>query len=420
MVQTYYGTPDTLSLFKKNIFAIWWDPAHDHSADAEPLADILTSIRDDCLSNLGMMDPPNPGKGFFYNVYIHHGEDDLFPSGWGMGQGTDPFGRPFLTMHFGGLFSQTLYHEGFHIFQYAATSPGISKFTEFNFDTKCIGFAYAGDSQWFIETTAEWYTVKKFREDRKLFLAAGAILANPQLALWHSFGNHGPNDPAHNEGRPGWMYGVRQYGMHTYLVFLTEVMCMERKFITDGFYASTDMSPQEYLFSKVGAEKMRGLFADWAAHNTGGMDYLTKDQLERAYLEITNAGDWDYYRPYVWSSVDEGTGGDWFTPPADLTARGWAYNVLNINTTQSASYSFEFEGDATGSQGATSFFVCRIVIMSKNGPVYSDMMMSSSLSGTATVAVTEDDSSMFLVVASVPEFFTSYQHYSYKVKILKQ
>jgi hypothetical protein len=122
VVQTYYGTPDTLSLFKKNIFAIWWDPAYDHSADAEPLADILISIRDDCLSNLGMMDPPNPGKGFFYNVYIHHGEDDLFPSGWGMGQGTDPFGRTFLTMHFAGLFSQTLYHEGFHIFQYAANS----------------------------------------------------------------------------------------------------------------------------------------------------------------------------------------------------------------------------------------------------------------------------------------------------------
>jgi hypothetical protein len=208
------------------------------------------------------------------------------------------------------------------------------------------------------------------------------------------------------------MYGVRQYGMHTYLVFLTEVMGMERKFVTDGFYASTDRSPQEYLFSKVGGEKMRGLFADWAAHNTGGMDYLTKDQLERAYLEITLAGDWDYYRPYVWSSVDEGTG-DWFTPPADLTARGWAYNVLNINTTQSASYSFEFEGDA-------SFFVGRIVKMSKNGPVYSDMTMTSSLSGTANVAVTEDDSSVFLVLASVPEFFTSYQHYSYKVKISKQ
>ena len=26
------------------------------------------------------------------------------------------------------------------------------------------------------------------------------------------------------EGRPGWMYGVRQYGMHTLLTYLTEVL----------------------------------------------------------------------------------------------------------------------------------------------------------------------------------------------------
>ena len=73
-----------------------------------------------------MRDPPNPGKGFYYNVYIHHGDDDLFPSGWGMGQGTDIFGVPFLTLGYGGMFSSTAYHEGFHIFQYDANSPGYS------------------------------------------------------------------------------------------------------------------------------------------------------------------------------------------------------------------------------------------------------------------------------------------------------
>ena len=59
----------------------------------------------------------------------------------------------------------------------------ISRSTELYFDTKCIGFAYAGDSQWFIETTAQWYTVKTFREDRNLFVEAGAILANYGIAL---------------------------------------------------------------------------------------------------------------------------------------------------------------------------------------------------------------------------------------------
>jgi len=409
-VQTYYGTPDTLALFTKNIFAIWWDPKHDHLADAEPLADILIGVRDDCLSNLGMKDPPNPGTGFYYNVYIHHGDDDLFPSGWAMGQGTDPYGFPYLTLHYSGLFgsnggSQTVYHEGFHIFQYNANSPG---------------FAYAGDSQWYIESSAQWYTGKKYRDDRNLFVEAGAILANPHLALWHSFNNHGPNDPASNEGRPGWMYGVRQYGMHTYLTYLTEEAGVQRNILTDGFYAETNQSPQEYFFRKVGGERMRRIFADWAAHNTGGMDYLTREQLERAYQEITLAGDWDYYRPNIWSAVDEGTGGDWFTPPGDLTARGWAYNVFNINNTQTATYYFELEGDATGSQGAPSYFLGRVVVMSSSGPDYSDMTMTSALSGTATVSVKPKHQSLFLVVASVPEFFSSYQHYGYKVRITKQ
>ena len=30
--------------------------------------------RTECLLNLGMADPPNPGRGNFYNVYIHHKE----------------------------------------------------------------------------------------------------------------------------------------------------------------------------------------------------------------------------------------------------------------------------------------------------------------------------------------------------------
>ena len=73
-----------------------WDPKFDHESDAQPLYEILNLIRfetftsmslldekakmvlhysrDDCLANLGMADPPNPGQGYFYNVYIHHGQ----------------------------------------------------------------------------------------------------------------------------------------------------------------------------------------------------------------------------------------------------------------------------------------------------------------------------------------------------------
>lgn len=71
-------------------------------------------------------------------MYIHHGEDDAFPTGWGNGQGTDVDGMPFLTLPDGAHVDPgNLFHESF----------------------------------------------------------PGAITANPQLALWHSFGNEAPGDP---------------------------------------------------------------------------------------------------------------------------------------------------------------------------------------------------------------------------------
>ena len=111
--------------------------------EADMMVDMLITIRRDCLDNLEMQDPPNPAAGHYYNVYLHHsGQDgDSLPDGWAMGQGTDPYGLPFLTI--GNLFylliysqcqeifvgyqgynSNTVIHEGFHIFQYSANSPG--------------------------------------------------------------------------------------------------------------------------------------------------------------------------------------------------------------------------------------------------------------------------------------------------------
>ena len=278
----------------------------------------------------------------------------------------------------------------------------------------CSGFAYSGDSGWYIESTANWYKAQRERESILTFTDAAAILANPHLAMWHTHRNQRPSDPNH------WMYGIKPYAMHTFLTYLTEEAGVEKNIVPDGFYAKTDLSPQEYLYTKIGAKKMRKIFADWAAHNTGGMDYITKLQLQRAYLEITYVKGWDYYHPFVWSSLNQGTNGDWFSPPANMNARGWAYNVFNINNTETATYHFELEGNATGSQGAASFFLGRLVVMSNDNPVYLDMTMRSALSGTATVSVKPEDSSLFLTVVSVPEFFSGNQHYGYQVKITKQ
>ena len=50
---------------------------------------------------------------------------------------------------------------------------------------------------------------------------------------------------------------------------------------------------------------------------------------------------------------------------------------------------------------------------------YSEMAMASPLNGEASVSVTSEDSQVYLVVASVPDFFGSYQHYPYRVRILE-
>ena len=119
---------------------------------------------------------------------------------------------------------------------------------------------YRGDSQWYTETSAQWYKATWYPNDLDTYLGAATIIGNPKLALWHSFSNEAPEDPSHHEGRPGWMYGVRQYSMHLLHMFLTEVKGVEKSLITDGFYAHTDLSPQEYFFTKIGPETFRGFF----------------------------------------------------------------------------------------------------------------------------------------------------------------
>ena len=81
---------------------------------------------------------------------------------------------------------------------------------------------------------------------------------------------------------------------------------------------------------------MRSHFADWAAHSSAEMDYLSREQYKRG-LQLVS-GDRDYFRPSVWTAADQGTGGLWVRPLQELTARGWAYNVFNITNTGDATY----------------------------------------------------------------------------------
>ena len=95
------------------------------------------------------------------------------------------------------------------------------------------------------------------------------------------------------------------------------------------------------------------------------MDYLTQEQIDRAYLEISIAGDWNLFRPSVWSSTNGGTDGLWVQPKSELAVRGWAYNVFNITNTLDTTYSFQLRGGFVGTQGASAYFVGRIVVVNK-------------------------------------------------------
>ena len=48
------------------------------------------------------------------------------------------------------------------------------------------------------------------------------------------------------------MYIGRQYGMFTLLLYLVNFKGVDRAIITDGFYANTELSPQEYIYTKLG------------------------------------------------------------------------------------------------------------------------------------------------------------------------
>ena len=95
------------------------------------------------------------------------------------------------------------------------------------------------------------------------------------------------------------------------------------------------------------------------------MDYLTQEQIDHGYLGISLAGDWNLFRPSVWSATNIGTEGLWVQPKAELAVRGWAYNVFNITNTMDTTYSFQLRGGFIGSQGAPAYFAGRIVVVNK-------------------------------------------------------
>ena len=397
-IKSTYATAETCDYKSQGVFIVWWDKKFDYATQAAATIKTLAAVRDECLGTYQMSDPPNPLAGFYYNVYLHNGSDLFKPQGWAMGQGTDENRYPFLTIPIGYATTGNsgLQHEGFHIFQYKANSPG---------------FVYRGDSQWFIEATANWYAVTKHPQSNEGYITASAVTANPQVTLWYTFENREPGD------KNNWQRCNHLYGMHTFMNYLTDVRKVPQALMVEGFFAKTSQLPQEYLSRKLGAAEFAGLYADFAAHNVSGFPEFPAGTEARAAEELKNYGDAQDVHPLVQTYANEGTGGNWVRPPKDFVTRGWAYNVYKINNSAAATYTFQIKGDAKGSDGAAAAFQGRVVVRTGATARQYPLTMADATSGQQMVEVAATDADVYLIVAATPDCFRGNQTYSYEVKI---
>lgn len=392
-----FSTFDNCRYKTKGIFVAWWDKNFDYEEKADELLNTLVDVQNDCLDIYQMRNPPNPVDGFYYNVYIHNGRD-LFPDGWAMGQGTDTNGYPFLTIPDGYANTNNpgLQHEGFHIFQYNANSPG---------------YDYSGDSQWYIEATANWYAALKHPDSPEGYITAICVTYNPQLPMWYTFDNREAGDQGN------WQRYCHQYGMNIFINYMSDVRNISPELIVGGFFAETELLPQEYLFKAIGPETFCELYADFAAHNVGGFEFFPTGTASRSYQELTNYGDLNDVHPVVETFENIGTGGEWYRPGKDFVTRAWAYNVYKINNSQRATYTFELNGDAIGNEEASAVFQGRIVVKNRSSVFYHEMDKTSLTRGSYTYSANPDDNEIFLIIISTPDCFRGNQKFSYEVKI---
>ncbi len=398
-INSVYGNLTDCDTLTQGIYIVWWDNNWDYSEDAQLLLDRMTEYRTACLTEFGMQDPPNPNDGYYYNVYLHR-PDDLFPSGWGNGQGTDSNGYPYLTLPIGAhLDWGNVAHETFHVFQYSANSPG---------------YAYSGDSQWYIEASANWFSALQNPGIDAAFLEAESLVRLPHVALWLSFDNFPSIYPEN------WQRYVHQYALALYLYYLSEETDIDDELITNGFFIGTDQLPQEYLFNEIGPTTFRGHFIDWAARMTNRFDFLPENQIQRFEQEWDTYADPEDSFEYVQEFTNEGTNG-WYTPDIEVTPAAWAYNTFKINNSENETYSFELAADLTGTNNSDSFWQGKVLVKNTNGAdTFYDLTMTDAQNGNLTLELSETDTEIYVILASMPETFTNVtQVFPYQINITK-
>ena len=397
----FSDTSETTNM-TRDIFVVWWDNDFDYTSEVDVLLDQMIDYKNICISQLGMVNPPNPTDGFYFNVYLH-GDGGYYDSnGWGNGVGTDSNGYPFFTLPYWLTDDLVnLAHETFHIFQYSANSSG---------------FAYAGDSQWYIEGSANWFAAIQNQEAPRALIEAEILVRIPHVPLWLSFNNF-PDIYPNN-----WQRYVHQYASALFMYYLTEEITIPNNIIVDGFYANTSQLPQEYLFNQIGSTNYRNHFIDWAAHMTNDFDFITVEQ------KSANLNEWNTYadplddNEYIEIFNDSGSGG-WYRPITAKTTNSWSFNTYKLENNSNTSYTFEINGDIEGSYGGTSYFQGKVLVKSSNGDsTFYDVNMANDYQGSLSIDVTSPENEIYFIIASMPQIFEdtnpNFQTFSYEMRII--
>lgn len=399
-IKDTFGDLAECDTMTRGIYIVWWDKDSDSADEVDVLLDTMLSYRQTCLDVLGMKDPPNVEDGHYYNVYLH-GNGYFSTYGWGNGQGTDANGYPFLTLPIWLVndWSNTA-HETFHIFQYNATAPG---------------FAYSGDSQWYIEASANWFAARENPDEPRRFVEAQSLVRIPHVPFWLSYDNFPADYPSN------WQRYVHQYALALYLYYLTDVVGVDEDIITSGLYSATTEKPQEYMHNLLGQSAFRQTFIDWAAHMTNDFDFIPPNQA------ATNLNEWNTYadpaddHEYIAIYKDQGTNG-WVAPDEEEVTHAWSFNTWKLLNSQEETYTFELDGASFGSYGDPAFFQGKVIVKNSNkGTSFYDLVMDSDLHGSLSLNLAPADTAIYLVIASMPSVFEdvhpTFQQFPYQVKI---
>ncbi len=379
------------------VFIAWWDRKYDHRDDARAALKELNAVRTQALNDYKMQDPPNVGRGNYVNIYIHHPREDVFPDGWGNGVGTDKFKNPFMTLPYGAHTDKiNLSHEGFHIFQYSGRLP------------------YGGDTGWFIEAAASWNAAVRYPGHPWNFPGAYSFVNHPQLQMWHS--------EFFNAEVKNWGRGMHQYSMNMFLFYLTEHKGVPRFVVGNSSYAGITTSPQHYLYTKLGANKLREHWLDFASEVTLDLAFLTPEQ--RSIAKGEYAREMRNYpndrQQYVAVLEDRGTNAGNIRPDRNHAPRGWGYNVIRINNKSDAIYTFHIDGDDQGDDETPAIFRARVLKSTPGKDRYTDVPLRNHRDGLVSVRATKRDRQLYLIVAAMPEHFEGSQRYYYSVRVEKK